>query len=98
MAKSWLWSHGFGPAVLFISACTLAAGYLIRGSGRVATETRQASGFDEIEGCCGMQLILSQGETESLEIEAEDNILPEIVSEVIGSRLSVRFDNPGGFK
>ena len=98
MAKPWLWSYGFGPAVLFISACSLAPGNVIRGSGRVGTETRQASGFDEIEVCCGMQLILSQGQTESLEIEAEDNILPEIVSEVIGSRLSVHFDNPGGLK
>jgi hypothetical protein len=98
MVKPWIWLSAFGPAVLLISSCSLVTGNVIRGSGRVASESRPVSGFDEIEVCCGMQLVLSQGQSESLEIEAEDNILPEIVSEVIGNRLSLQFDNPGGTK
>lgn len=98
MTRSRLWWYTFGPAILFLSACGLAPGNVIRGSGRVASETRSASGFNEIEVCCGMQLILSQGQSETLEIEAEDNILPEIVSEVSGSKLSLHFDNPSGMK
>ena len=71
-------------------------GETIRGSGNVISESREVSGFDQISVCCGMQLILTQGETESLEIEADDNLLPEIESYVEGSQLIVRFKDDGG--
>jgi hypothetical protein len=91
-----MWFFGFGPAFLFLSACGLVPGNALRGSGRVESESREVSGFDEIEVCCGMQLILSQGQSESLVIEADDNILPEIISEVTGRKLSVRYDDSTG--
>jgi hypothetical protein len=98
MIRPSIWLYTFVPAILFVSACGLVTGNVVRGSGRVVSETRAASGFDEIEVCCGMQLILSQGQSESLEIEAEDNVLPEIVSDVFGRKLTVHFDNPNGTK
>jgi len=53
-----------------------------RGSGNVITEERAVSGFDKValNGEGTVQII--QGETESLTVEAEDNIMPLITSEV----------------
>jgi hypothetical protein len=46
-----------------------------------------------------MRLILTQGSSESLEIEADDNILPEIESVVTNGELIVRFkDGFGGIR
>ncbi len=85
--------------VFMLSACAVVSGLgnRIRGSGVVKTETRQASGFDGVSVCCGMRLSLTQGQQVSLEIEAEDNILPEIVSTVENGILTIRFkDQTGG--
>jgi len=81
-------------ALIFLSMACLAVsglGRVVRGSGKVASETRPVSDFDQISACCGMQLILTQGEIEALEIEAEDNLLPEIVSTVAAGKLTIRF-------
>ncbi len=85
--------------VIFLSMACLAVsglGRVVRGSGKVASETRPVSDFDQVSACCGMQLVLTQGETESLEIEAEDNLLPEIVSTVETGKLTIRFKDTNG--
>ena len=86
------------PLILLSMACLAVSGLgkVVRGSGKVASETRPVSGFDQISACCGMQLILTQGEIESLEIEADDNLLPEIVSTVSGGKLTIRFKDTNG--
>lgn len=79
------------PLVAFmvmLSSCNLAT---IRGSGNVVTETRAVSNFEQVEVCCGMRLILTQGEEEQLTLEADDNVLPEIETFVRGGTLTVRF-------
>ncbi len=86
-------------SLFLLPACAVLPnlGNRIRGSGKVKTESRPASGFDGVSVCCGMRLSLTQGQQESLEIEAEDNILPEIVSTVEGGILTIRFkDRTGG--
>ena len=74
-------------------ACSinLPVGGLIVGNGKVVTESRQVSGFSAVSFCCGMDLVLSQGVGESLELEMEENILPHIETVVQGSTLLVRF-------
>ncbi len=81
---------GFSMACRLVTAPLESVGVL-RGSGEIVRETRQVSGFDEIDVCCGMQLTLTQGDTESLEIEADDNLLPEILSSVTADKLAIRF-------
>jgi hypothetical protein len=68
----------------------------VRGSGQVTSENRPVSGFDQIDVCCGMQLMLTQGDTESLEVEADDNLLPEIVTEVRAGELVIRYRDSNG--
>lgn len=81
------------PAILLTMSCQLVSGLgaSLRGSGNVVTESRPVSGFDSISVCCSMRLILTQGSNESLEIEADDNVLPEIESVVTNGTLIVRF-------
>ena len=87
------------PVLLISTACLAVPGFgkVVRGSGKLTSETRPISGIDQISVCCGMQLIFSQGAAESLELEGEDNLLPEIVTTVSDGRLSIRYkDNEGG--
>jgi hypothetical protein len=65
----------------------------IRGSGRVITETRQVSDFNRVSMGGSGELILTQGDIESLEVEAEDNIMPYIKTEVSGRTLRLRIDS-----
>lgn len=62
---------------------------ITRGSGNVKTETRQVSGISEVRLNTSGELTLSQGETESLIIEAEDNILPLLTNEVTNGVLKL---------
>jgi len=61
----------------------------VRGSGNIATETRNVSAFDRVSVAGAGELTLVQGEEESLTIEADDNLLPLIESEVVNGRLSI---------
>ena len=59
------------------------------GSGSVISETRQVSGFNAIELDYPAQVFISQGSAESLKIEAEDNLLPGLQTEVRGNALRI---------
>jgi hypothetical protein len=61
----------------------------VRGSGTVATEHRNVAGFQEVELAGTGELSIEQGTTESLTIQAEDNLLPRIRTEVEGGRLLI---------
>ena len=60
---------------------------VVSGSGQVASETRPVSGFTGIDLSGTGEVIIEQGETESLTIEADDNVLPVLTSEVEDSVL-----------
>ena len=63
--------------LLVVSACGV-----VGGSGKVETETRQVSGFTAIDLTGTGEVTIEQGETESLTIEADDNVLPALTSKV----------------
>jgi carbon monoxide dehydrogenase subunit G len=72
-------------AVLLLTAsCSVASG-----SGTVASESRAVSGFNAVEISGAGELSIEQTGTESLSIEAEDNILPLLTSEVSGGTLKL---------
>jgi hypothetical protein len=75
-------------AVLF-SGCTINIGPGVRGSGNMMTETRDVKGFDEIVVNGSGDVTVDVTGTESLEVEAEDNILPLLTTEVVGGRLEL---------
>lgn len=75
-------------ALLLLCSC---APVRLQGSGNVVSETRDVSGFERVEVCCGMHLVLIQGDQDQLTLEGEDNILREIETFVRGETLIVRY-------
>lgn len=79
---------------LVFGACGLNINLnLDQGSGHVITESRKVSGFDKVVINGIGDLTLVQGSQESLEIDAEDNVLPHIKTEVNNGTLNIGFDN-----
>ena len=79
-------------AALSVPACgTDAVG--VRGSGNVITESRDVSGFDEIVVLGSGEIVVDIDGTESLTIEAEDNIIPLLTTEVSGGRLELSVES-----
>ena len=58
-------------------------------SGSVAVEPRDVSGFDEVELSGIGNLSIRQTGTESLSVEAEEDVLPKIRTEVVNNRLII---------
>jgi Putative auto-transporter adhesin, head GIN domain len=71
--------------LLLLSAC----GGVVTGSGQVATETRSVSGFTAIDLAGSGEVTVEQGNSESLTIEADDNVMPRLTSEVSDSTLKL---------
>jgi hypothetical protein len=61
----------------------------VRGSGNVITEERDVTGFDEIVVLGSGDVVVSVTGTESLMIEAEDNIMPLLTTDVKNGRLEL---------
>jgi len=61
----------------------------VEGSGNVAKEERPVSDFSRVSLRGGGELNVTQGDQESLSIEADDNILPLIETEVSHGTLSI---------
>jgi hypothetical protein len=83
-------------SALLLSGCGVANEVFnaerIRGSGRVIEEKRDVRGFTEVRLSAVGELSVQQGDGESLTIEAEDNILPRIRTDVEGGALVIRVD------
>ena len=75
---------------IFAASCKWTIG-LVRGSGDIETEERDVSGFHKVylEGIGN--LIITQGDEESLVIEADDNIILLIKTDVFSHRLTIGF-------
>jgi len=61
----------------------------VRGSGTVVTESREVSGFNEIVLNGSGDVVVTVDGTESLTIEAEDNIMPLLTTEISNGRLEL---------
>jgi hypothetical protein len=57
------------------------------GSGRIVKESREVRSFDAIEASGAFRIYLSQGNNESLVIEADDNLMQYIETSVRGGKL-----------
>jgi hypothetical protein len=66
-----------------------------RGSGNVISETRKVSGFDAVSISYPAEIMITQGSSESLKIEAEDNLMPNLRTEVKGSTLEIFYRRNG---
>lgn len=69
---------------LLLAGCEIQMGpvEVVQGSGKVKTESREIHGFDRVRVTGIGTLTITQGATEALTVEAEDNLLPRLRSEV----------------
>jgi len=77
-----------------ITACN--TGFIKKGSGDLITETRQVSNFDSIELNGVGEVIVTQGGSESLSIETDDNVMKHLKIVVENGTLKLGFED--GFK
>lgn len=64
-----------------------------KGNGNVTTEERQVSSFDAIKVSCAINLIVSQGEPQSVKVETDENLQSRIITKVSNGTLSLSCDN-----
>ena len=81
-------------SVFVLSACQFLPWInVVRGSGNLITETRLVSGFDAVRLDGAGRLVITQGVSESLEIQAEDNLINQLTSDVQQNTLVLGFQS-----
>jgi hypothetical protein len=70
--------------LLVVAACSVT-----KGSGKVVSQTRKVTGFTKVELSGSGELTIEKTGMESLTISAEDNLLPQLTSEVSGDTLTL---------
>jgi len=85
---------------LTLAIATISIGFLftsckkeINGSGHFITQTRTISNFDEVSSSGDFTVILVEDSISRIELNGEDNILPEIETKVTDNELGIYFDN-----
>ena len=63
----------------------------IKGNGRVITTTRTISDFDDVSVGGSFEVLLVKGKEGKIVIEAEENIIPYIETEVNGDHLKIQY-------
>ena len=66
------------------------------GSGNVKSQTREVSDFHAIEVDYPAQLTITQGKAASVKVEAEDNLLPGLITQVKDGRLNMSYKPKDG--
>lgn len=83
-----------GSALVAISCSLLGGGGLgggIPGSGIIQTETRDPGAFEALSiEYPGAEIIVQPGDKETVEIQADDNLLPQLSTEVASGTLTVK--------
>jgi len=75
--------------ILAVTACNAN---IVKGSGDLITETRAVSNFDSIDLSGSGEVIVTQGGSESLTIETDDNVMEHIKAEVVGGTLELGYE------
>lgn len=83
--------------VLLTIACSSVSliGTRLEGSGKLITEERKVSNFDRVSLSGFGEVTIHQGETESLTVRTDDNIMPYIKTEVRNRTLELGFTPSG---
>jgi hypothetical protein len=81
--------------VLIVStACSIPfAAQMVKGSGEIVVEERNVTNFDKILVTGAGRVVITQGDSESLTIETDDNLMQYIETDVNGETLEIGFTN-----
>lgn len=77
---------------ILLSACsfTINPPRMVKGSGILSVETRPLSDFTAVELAGSGSVTVQLGDTHSIKIETDDNLLPQILTEVNEGKLVIR--------
>lgn len=89
--KPWILPVIISLLAMLLSACGAST---LRGSGKMIEDARPVSNFDKLSLNGIGDLILTQGDQESLRIEGEDNILEQIDTQVQDGTLVISLKDP----
>lgn len=64
----------------------------VKGSGNVTSEKRDVSGFDSVDVSGVFQVEITSGKDFSVEVQADDNLLPLISTDISGNTLKIQMD------
>ena len=80
--------------VFTITGCIVVInGKSVQGSGNIVTQEREVAEFSKVHLKGSGKVFLTPGETQSLEIKTDDNIMPLIETEVSGRKLTISHGN-----
>jgi hypothetical protein len=80
---------GLFLVMVLLSISQTACGEVLRGSGDVITEEREVPFFNEISVSGAINLFVTMSEDFSVTVEADDNIMEKIITEVSDSKLNI---------
>jgi hypothetical protein len=84
-------------SVFILTVCILFASCDVigeRGNGNVIKQERKVTSFDAIEVSGAFDVVLSLGSSQSVYVEADENLMPLIRTEVVGSTLKIDNKKP----
>jgi hypothetical protein len=80
-------------AILLLAFSFSNAKAQTKGNGNVTTQERQLATFDAIKVGCAINLIISQGDQQSVKVETDENLQNRIVTKVTNGTLNLSCDN-----
>ena len=86
------------PIIPFLLAvctqsCYINLGESVTGNGHVVEETRDIRNFKSLKVSSGIDVFITQGDNISLRLEADENLLEHIKTEVVDGQLKIFTDN-----
>jgi len=79
----------FLPILIVASSCNFMGGKRVSGNGNVTTSEKTVSSFTEVEQKGSFDVYVSTGSTYTVKIEAEDNLIPYIETNVNNGKLEI---------
>ncbi|MBS1576420.1 MAG: DUF2807 domain-containing protein [Bacteroidetes bacterium] len=77
-------------SLIAFTSCRFVEGRGVKGNGNIRTEQRSVTGFSGVETHGSIDIEVSQGDYKVV-VESDENIIPEIVTEIENGRLIVHF-------
>jgi Putative auto-transporter adhesin, head GIN domain len=75
--------------IISLSSCYIDFRETVYGNGNVQTEERTAGSFDRLKVSSGIDVFITQGDTESIKVIADENLLKYISTEIYNNTLTV---------
>ena len=76
-------------AIITCSCVVVIPGETVEGSGNIITEEREVAEFTKVHLKGSGNVIVSQGQTQSLQVKTDDNIMPLIETDVSDKKLTI---------